>query len=375
MLAKRIIPCLDVTGGRVVKGTNFVNLRDTGDPVELAKFYSRSGADELIFLDITASTEGREIMLDLVKRTAEEVTIPFTVGGGLRSIADIRQILSAGADKISLNTSAVKNPSLIEEGAKWFGSQCIVVAIDARQQDEGHWEVYVKGGQEATSLDVLSWAKKVEELGAGEILLTSMDRDGTKDGYDLPLIKAVSEAVQIPVIASGGAGNLRHLAEVFTVGGASAVLAASIFHFGEVSIKEAKTYLQLEEINVRPVVTSPLPDFAQLKFNEQGLIPAVIQDEKSSQVLMVAWMNQSSLLLTVVSGYTWFYSRSRQQLWKKGETSGNFQRVKELLYDCDGDTLLVKVDQTGVACHTGEFSCFHHHLDLEIKDQRPLLNL
>lgn len=363
MLAKRIIPCLDVTKGRVVKGTNFLDLRDTGDPVELAKAYDQAGADELIFLDITASSDGREIMKDLVKRTAEEVTIPFTVGGGLRSLEDIREILTAGADKISLNSAAVENPLLIQDGAERFGSQCIVVAIDARRNSEERFEVYIKGGRQATGLDVLDWAKRVEELGAGEILLTSMDRDGTKDGYDLELVKAVSEAVNIPVIASGGAGNLPHLAEGLTIGGASAVLAASIFHFGTYSINEAKMYLRMQGINVRLGRESDLRKFLPaLKFNDMGLIPAVIQDINSGQVLMMAWMNQESLTLTWESGYTWFYSRSREKLWKKGETSGHFQKVREIYYDCDGDTLLIKVEQTGVACHTGEFSCFHHKM-------------
>lgn len=365
MLAKRIIPCLDVTEGRVVKGKKFLNLRDTGDPVELAKFYDQAGADELIFLDITASSDGRDIMLDMVKRTAEEVTIPFTVGGGLRSMEDIRQILSAGADKISLNTSAVEHPLLIRDGALKFGSQCIVVAIDARRCGEDRWEVYISGGRKAAGLDVLDWARRVEQLGAGEILLTSMDRDGTEDGYDLALVQEVSGAVNIPVIASGGAGNLPHLAEGLTIGGASAVLVASIFHFGAYSIKEAKMFLNMQGINIRPGGESSAPDFLKIvKFNDQGLIPAVIQDVKSGQVLMMAWMNLSSLRLTWESGFTWFFSRSRQALWKKGETSGHYQRVREIYYDCDGDTLLIKVDQTDVACHTGEFSCFHHRMDV-----------
>lgn len=251
MLAKRIIPCLDVTAGRVVKGTNFVNLRDAGDPVELAAEYDRQGADELVFLDITASSDERNIMLDVVRRTAEEVFIPFTVGGGLRSIEDIRAMLLAGADKTSLNTSAVQNPALITEGAKKFGSQCIVVAVDARRKPQGGWEVYIHGGRTSTGLDVIAWVKKVEALGAGEILLTSMDCDGTKDGYDLELTAAVSDAVGIPVIASGGVGNLEHIYEGLTVGKASAALAASIFHFREYTIAECKDYLAERNVVVR----------------------------------------------------------------------------------------------------------------------------
>lgn len=251
MLAKRIIPCLDVHNGRVVKGTNFVNLRDAGDPVELAALYDREGADELVFLDITASSEGRETMVDVVRRTAEQVFIPFTIGGGLRTIEDIRRILRAGADKVSLNTSAVQNPRLIEEGAHAFGSQCIVVAIDARQKQPGSWEVYIHGGRTPTGKNVLEWVEEAERLGAGEILLTSMDRDGTKNGYDLELTRAVSRAVSLPVIASGGVGSLEHLAEGLTAGEADAALAASIFHYREYSIAEAKQYLEAREIPVR----------------------------------------------------------------------------------------------------------------------------
>lgn len=251
MLAKRIIPCLDVHEGRVVKGTNFVNLRDAGDPVELASLYDREGADELVFLDISASAEGRETMIEVVRRTAEQVFIPFTIGGGLRTIEDIRRMLRAGADKVSLNTSAVQNPRLIEEGAYAFGSQCIVVAVDARARAQGGWEVYIHGGRTPTGKDVLEWVQEAERLGAGEILLTSMDRDGTKSGYDLELTRAVSRAVSLPVIASGGVGNLEHMAEGLSTGEADAVLAASIFHYREYSIEEAKDYLEARGIPVR----------------------------------------------------------------------------------------------------------------------------
>jgi len=251
MLAKRIIPCLDVHEGRVVKGTNFVNLRDAGDPVELAAMYDKEGADELVFLDISASSEGRKTMVEVVRRTAEKVFIPFTIGGGLRNIEDISRMLRAGADKVSLNTAAVLNPELIREGAHAFGSQCIVVAVDARKVGEGRWEVYTHGGRTPTSIDALEWIKKVEELGAGEILLTSMDRDGTKEGYDNELNKVVSRAVSIPLIASGGVGNLEHLAAGLNEGEADAVLAASIFHYREYSINEAKDYLQKKGIPVR----------------------------------------------------------------------------------------------------------------------------
>lgn len=250
MLGKRIVPCLDVKTGRVVKGVNFVNLKDAGDPVESASIYSREGADEVVFLDITASLEARRTMLEIVKNTAEQVFIPFTVGGGIRNLEDIQLLLKTGADKISINTAAVENPSLIKESSEAFGSQCIVVAIDAKMAN-GKWEVYTYGGTKPTGLDAIEWAKKCEGLGAGEILLTSMDKDGTKDGYDLELTRKISESINIPVIASGGAGNLEHLYQALKEGKADAVLAASIFHYGEYSIREAKEYLKNKGISVR----------------------------------------------------------------------------------------------------------------------------
>jgi imidazole glycerol-phosphate synthase subunit HisF len=250
MLAKRIIPCLDVDKGRVVKGVKFQNLRDAGDPVEVAKSYEEQSADELVFLDITASAEERKIMIEVVQRVAETVFIPFTVGGGVSSLEDIRTLLSAGADKVSINTAAVKNPQLIYESAKRFGSQCIVVAIDAKRSQRG-WEVYIHGGRTPTGLDAVEWAKRVEGLGAGEILLTSMDADGTKKGYDIELNRAVASAVSIPVIASGGAGTMEHFYEVFTQTNVDAALAASLFHFKEVSIPELKAYLKNKGVHVR----------------------------------------------------------------------------------------------------------------------------
>lgn len=251
MLTKRVIPCLDVTGGRVVKGTRFLDLRDAGDAVELAAFYDAAGADELVFLDITASSDNRETVVDMVARTAEQIFIPFTIGGGIRSLADMQKMLWAGADKISINTSAVQNPGLIEEGAGYFGRQCIVLAIDAKRRESGGWEVYLHGGRTPTGLDAVEWARQGAALGAGEILLTSMDKDGTRDGYDLELTRAVSEAVSVPVIASGGVGNLEHLYEGVTEGKADAVLAASIFHFGDYSIRQAKEYLKERDLPVR----------------------------------------------------------------------------------------------------------------------------
>jgi cyclase len=254
MLCKRLIPCLDVKDGRVVKGVQFVNLRDAGDPVEAAQAYDAQGADELVFLDITASHEGRAIMLDVVRRTAEGIYMPLTVGGGVRTLADIRTLLRAGADKVSLNTAALERPELVSEAAHAFGSQCIVVAIDAKRNPgtaPPRWEVYTHGGRRPTGRDALEWARQVERLGAGEILLTSMDRDGTGDGYDLELTRAVSEAVSVPVIASGGVGSLEHLREGVVEGKADAALVASLFHFGRHSIREAKEYLRDRGVAVR----------------------------------------------------------------------------------------------------------------------------
>ncbi len=250
MLAKRIIPCLDVTEGRVVKGKNFVNLQDAGDPVEQAIFYDQEGADELVFLDITASSDKRYIMLEVVRKVAEKIYIPFTVGGGINDVETMRRLLAAGADKVSINTAAVNDPNLIKQGADKFGSQCIVLAIDAKKVKD-HWEIYTHGGRTATGINAVEWAVKGENLGAGEILLTSMDRDGTKDGYELELTKAIADAVTIPVIASGGAGKLEHILEAFTRGKADAALLASLLHYRELTIKEIKDYLANKGITVR----------------------------------------------------------------------------------------------------------------------------
>ena len=251
MLAKRIIPCLDVKVGRVVKGVNFVGLRDAGDPVELAAHYSAMGADEIVFLDITATHEGRKTVVDMLRRTAERVFVPLAVGGGIRSVDDFTELLRAGADKISVNSAAVRDPELISRAAEKFGSQCVVVAIDGKRREDGGFEVVVNGGRMWTGLDVVEWAKKAESLGAGEILLTSMDADGTKAGFDLEMTKAVTEAVNIPVIASGGCGSLEHFAEAFTEANADAALAASLFHYGELSISQVKDYLRDKNIPVR----------------------------------------------------------------------------------------------------------------------------
>ena len=251
MLAKRIIPCLDVKDGRVVKGVNFVNIRDAGDPVELARYYSDQGADEIVFLDITATHEARKTVAHVVEKTAEQVFVPLTVGGGIRTLEDFRELLRAGADKISVNSAAVARPELITQAAERFGSQCVVLAVDARSRGDGAWEVVVAGGRKPTGLDLLDWVKRGEALGAGEILLTSMDADGTKAGFDLPMTRAVTEAVGIPVIASGGCGSLSHFAQVFEETGCAAALAASLCHFGELTVPQVKDYLRARNIPVR----------------------------------------------------------------------------------------------------------------------------
>lgn len=251
MLAKRIIPCLDVRDGRVVKGVNFVNIRDAGDPVELAKYYSDQGADEIVFLDITATSDARDTVADVVERTAAQVFVPLTVGGGIRTLEDFQRLLRAGADKISVNSAAVARPELISEAAERFGSQCVVLAVDARARGDGTWEVVVAGGRKPTGMDLIAWVKKGEALGAGEILLTSMDADGTKAGFDLAMTKAVTDAVSIPVIASGGCGSLAHFAEVFEQTNCDAALAASLFHFGELTVPQVKEYLENRQIPVR----------------------------------------------------------------------------------------------------------------------------
>ena len=376
MLAKRIIPCLDVKDGRVVKGVNFVSLRDAGDPVECAKEYNLSGADELVFLDITATLEARDTVIDMVNKVADEIFIPFTVGGGIRTVDDIRAILNAGADKVSLNSAAVKNPDFIKEASDRFGAQCIVVAIDVKSREgreeefPSGYEVVIAGGTKPTGLDALEWAKRAVDLGCGEILLTSMDRDGTKSGFDNKITSLIADAVSVPVIASGGAGKMEDFYDGIVEGKADAVLAASLFHFGEIKISDLKDYLEKRDIPVRKIGRE-LDMWAHMKKNSDGMVPAITIDAKTGEVLMMAYMNYEAFELTCRTGYMHYYSRSRETLWKKGETSGHVQKVVEARIDCDKDTLLYKIEQTGAACHTGNRSCFYTKLndwDLNIKE-------
>lgn len=358
MLTRRIIPCLDVAGGRVVKGVRFAGLRDAGDPVELARAYADRGADELVFLDITATRDGEPTAARLAESVARAVPIPFTVGGGLRSVDDMRRVLEAGADKVAINTAAVRRPELITEAAERFGSQAVVVAIDAtrgegRTDAPAAWNVLVTAGRESVGLDVVAWARRAASLGAGELLLTSFDRDGTKDGYDIDLLRAVCAAVRVPVVASGGAGEPRHFAAAFEAG-ASAALAASLFHFQELAIPELKRKLARRGFPIRPA-PDPVPDLA---FDpDTGLLPAIVQSN-DGRVLMLGWMNREALERTRTSGRVTFYSRSRGQLWEKGETSGNWLEFIDLRVDCDADALLVLARPHGPTCHTGRDSCF-----------------
>lgn len=374
MLGKRIIPCLDLKNGRVVKGVNFVDLIDAGDPVETAKMYNDQGADEIVFLDISATNEQRKTMLDVIERAAKEVFIPLTVGGGISSIEDFQAVLNVGADKVSINSAAVNNPKLITEAAQKFGSQCVVVAIDVKKNKDGVYEVVTKGGMFNTHLKAVNWAKKVEELGAGEILLTSMDADGTKAGYDLEITKMISEAVNIPVIASGGAGKKEDFYMALTEGKADAVLAASLFHFGEIKVGELKEYLESKNVPVRKDKMENNQITAKdLKF-VNGLIPVITQDIVTGEVLMQAYMNEEAFNKTLETNKVHYFSRSRNQLWLKGETSGHFQELVKMYADCDNDSLLCLVKQTGCACHTGNYSCFFNQIkDSEAKTSYKIL--
>ena len=367
MLAKRIIACLDVRNGRVVKGTKFTDIKDVDSPEKLAKFYSDNSVDELVFYDITASNEERKTSLEFVERVARVINIPFSAGGGVSTIEDFKYILRKGADKVSVNSAAVRNPQLIREASMAFGSQCVVLSMDVKKNDEGSWSVYVKGGREKTELDAIDWAVTAAELGAGEIVVNSIDEDGMKNGYDLELLSRITSVVSIPVIASGGAGKKEHFLDVLQKTGVDGVLAASVFHFGEIKVPELKQYLKENGAEIRMPEAAPQKldstlagnaDISMISFGKDGLVPCICQDAKTGAVLMLAYMNEQSLRLTLEKKRAVYYSRSRSELWEKGATSGNTQKVRAIYYDCDADALLIKVEQTGNACHTGEYSCF-----------------
>ncbi|MDI3298500.1 MAG: imidazole glycerol phosphate synthase subunit HisF [Bacillota bacterium] len=370
---RRIIPCLDVKDGRVVKGVRFENLRDAGDPAELAARYGEEGADEVVFLDVSASQEGRGPLLEAVRRTARRLFVPLAVGGGVRDLEDVAALLRAGADKVSINTAAVRRPELIDRAARRFGSQCVVVAVDARPAPPGagfRWEVVVEGGRKPTGLDAVAWAEEAVRRGAGEILLTSVARDGTGEGFDLELVAAVADRVPVPVIASGGAGRVEHFVDLFRRTRAAAALAASRFHDGEMSVAAVKAKLLEAGLPVRPAGGGPgaerggaprrarPADPGAVRWDERGLCPVVVQQAETGQLLMLAWADREALRRTLRDGRAWFWSRSRQRLWRKGESSGHGQRVVEVALDCDGDALLYRVLPEGPACHLGTPSCW-----------------
>lgn len=353
-LAVRVVPCLDVAAGRVVKGLKFENLRDAGDPVEAARRYEAEGADELCFLDVAASHEGRGTLVDLVRRVADVLSIPFTVGGGVRSVEDAGALLAAGADRVTVNTAAVLDPALVTRLAERFGAQCVVVAVDAKKAGN-RYVVSTHGGRNLTETGLAAWVAEVTARGAGEILLTSMDADGTKAGFDLAMLKAARAATPLPIVASGGAGELTHFAPAVLEGGADAVLAASIFHDRIFSVGQVKRALAKAGVPVRPAIPAGLEEIA---FDERGLVPVVVRNAATGDVLTLAWANEEALALTVETRQTHLFSRSRQALWKKGETSGNVQRVVRVSVDCDRDAVLYDVEPSGPACHTGAASCF-----------------
>lgn len=353
-LAVRVIPCLDVAGGRVVKGLKFENLRDAGDPVEAARRYEAEGADELCFLDVAASHEERGTLVGLVARVADVLSIPFTVGGGVRSVEDAGALLAAGADRVTVNTAAVADPSLVTRLAERFGAQCVVVAVDAKRDGE-RYVVSTHGGRRVTTTGLAEWVGEVTARGAGEILLTSMDADGTLAGFDLSMLKAARAATSLPIVASGGAGDLSHFAPAVLAGGADAVLAASVFHDRVYTVGQVKRALAKAGVPVRPAIPAGLEE---VSFDERGLVPVVVRDDGTGAVLTLAWANEQALALTVETRFSHFWSRSRRELWKKGETSGNFQRVVRVSLDCDRDAVLYDVEPEGPACHTGAAGCF-----------------
>ena len=368
-LAVRVIPCLDVANGRVVKGLKFENLRDAGDPVEAARRYEAEGADELCFLDVAASHEGRGTLVDLVRRVADVLSVPFTVGGGVRSVEDAGALLAAGADRVTVNTAAVLDAALVTRLAERFGAQCVVVAVDAKKAGD-RFVVSTHGGRRLTETGLSEWVAEVTARGAGEILLTSMDADGTKAGFDLAMLKAARAVTTLPIVASGGAGELAHFAPAVLEGGADAVLAASVFHDRVFRVGQVKRALAKAGVPVRPAIPAGLEGIA---FDARGLVPVVVRNASTGEVLTLAWANEEALALTVETRQTHLFSRSRNALWRKGETSGNAQRGVRVSVDCDRDAVLYDVEPAGPACHTGAASCFTPVAALPGKEAPPAL--
>jgi len=359
-LAVRVIPCLDVANGRVVKGVSFENLRDAGDPVEAAARYEAEGADEVAFLDIAAAHEKRRTLVELVGRVAETLSIPFTVGGGVRSVEDADALLRAGADRVTVNTAAIEDPSLITRLSERFGAQCVVVAIDGKRLRDPNglavMRVMTHGGRRPADLTVTSWAAAAAAAGAGEILLTSGEADGTQAGFDLEMLRAVRSVVGMPIVASGGAGRLEDFAKAVLIGGADAVLAASVFHDRIFTVGAVKEAMHRAGLAVRPPparARTLLP-----RYDQNGLVPVIMRDVATGKVLTLAWANADAIAKTRETGLAHFYSRSRKALWRKGETSGNIQRIAGISLDCDDDAVLYDVRPSGPACHTGAESCF-----------------
>ncbi len=382
-LAVRLLPCLDVAAGRVVKGTRFTDLRDEGDPVEAAVRYEAEGADEIAFLDIAAAHENRGTLVALVTRVAEVLSIPFTVGGGVRSVEDADALLRGGADRVVVNTAAVGDPGLLRRLSERFGAQCVVLAVDGKRvrgEDGGtRMLVTTHGGRRITEKGVVDWAAEAARLGAGEILLTSVDADGTREGFDLEMLRAVREAVDLPIVASGGAGNLSHFVSAVREGRADAVLAAGVFHERVFTIGEVKLALAFAGLPVRLAgIPSAGPARATglaVRFDENGLVPVVVRDVRSGEVLTLAWANDEALDATRATGFSHFFSRSRRKLWKKGETSGHVQRVAAISIDCDADAVVYDVVPEGPACHTGSRSCFRLVETLDAGAVTPTLDL
>jgi cyclase len=360
MVMVRVIPCLDVKDGRVVKGVNFEHLRDIADAVEVARRYDEADADELVFLDISATGEGRKTMLEVVRQVADQVFIPLTVGGGVSAVEHVEALLHAGADKVAINSAAVKDPELITRASERFGAQCIVVAVDAKRvattDGSTRFEVFVAGGKVPTGKEALAWIEEVVARGAGEILLTSIDADGTKQGFDVELLRLARARVNVPIVASGGAGALEHFADAVAAG-ADAVLAASLFHDQVLTVDDVKLHLASAGVDVRLRARVAVSG-GEPRFDDNGLLPTILVDAATGEVLTLAYSTAQSWALMCAAGETWLWSRSRQELWHKGATSGHTQRVRSIALDCDRDAAVVRVDPHGPACHTGARSCF-----------------